>query len=401
MPTAVQVLIVDQDADVRFGIRKQLSSTSLEVAGEASFGTEAVSQAVALSPDAILCALEDPLVRPIETIEALLNALPHTPIIVYSTRNDIDIARRAMVAGARDFLVRPFQRDDLVAAVEGVLGGEEERQRRAGGGRRRLGFRGTVLTVFSAKGGVGKTTFATNLAAALASDVGQSVAIIDADTSFGDVLVNMDITSGADITHLLRALHEDAQADVSRFLAPHASGARVLAPPQNPIAWSGIAPAPFSAAIEALARSHDYVVIDLAAAANPLTLAAIDAASLVLWLLTPHVTAIRDNMQALRVFEDAGLAPEKIRFIVNHPSPAGEVSVASIEASMHATVYWTVPYDRNLYRQSQLGKTVDQWGHESPGGRSVVALARTIAGIADARRDNARRRFRLITVPGH
>ncbi len=400
MPSAIQVLIVDQDADVRFGLRKLLGPADMEVVGEASFGTEAVSQAVALAPDAILCALEDPLVRPLETIEALLNALPQTPIIVYSTRDDVETVRKAMVAGVRDFLVRPLHREPLVAAVQGVLGWEEERRRRLSGGRRPLGFRGTVLTVFSAKGGVGKTTFATNLAAALASEVGQSVVIIDADTSFGDVLVNMDIAAPADITDLLQELESNPGADVSRFLAPHVSGARVLAPPQNPIAWSSVDAAKFATLVECLARAHDYVVIDLAAAVNPVTLAAIDAASLVLWVLTPHVAAIRDNMQALRVLEGAGLPADKIRFIVNHPAPADEVSATSIEASMRAPIYWTVPYDRNLYRQSQLGKTVDQWGHESAGGRSVVALARTIAGIADANSEGARRRFKLIALPG-
>lgn len=380
MAHALEVFLVDQDHEVRFTVRKQLAQAQLQVAGESPFGTEAVSRAAELRPDVILCALEEPFVRPLETIEALQGALPTTPIIVYSSRNEIEIARKAMLAGARDYLVRPFRAEALLSAVQTVLGTEEQRRLRLSG-RGAIGIRGTVLPVYSAKGGVGKTTIAANLAAALAKQVGQSVAIVDADTSFGDVAVAMDLRPETDVLTLLDAITSEEEVPLDDVLAHHGSGARVLAPPKNVLAWNQVDPERFIDGIELLARNYDYVVVDLSPNPNPITMLVLDAASLILWVVNSDVTAVRDNLHAIQLLREIGISLEKIRFVLNHVSPKDEVSGRSIESALERPIYWNVPYDRQLTRDAQLGRTVAENGAKGKASRSIVELAGAVAGL--------------------
>ena len=99
MARPIELLVVDQDAEARFNINRLLAQSTVSVAGEAPFGTEAVNRAVEKRPDVILCALEEPLVRPLETIEALIHALPETPLVAYSSHDEVEIARKAMHRG--------------------------------------------------------------------------------------------------------------------------------------------------------------------------------------------------------------------------------------------------------------------------------------------------------------
>ena len=333
MPRPLEVLVVDQDAESRFSINRLLAQSSVGICGEAPFGTEAINRALEKRPDVILCALEEPLIRPLETMEALVHALPETPIVAYSSLDKVEIARKAMHAGARDFLVQPLDRDAVERAVQTALESEEDRRMRLSG-RAAIGFEGTVVAVYSAKGGVGKTTFATNLTAALAHDVGQSAVLVDADTSFGDVAVAMGLpTDGSGLQSLLADLG-NPEPDLSVHTLEHTSGARVLTGPTDPLQWQAIDPEQFAAAIEVLRGRHDYVVVDLDATPNPITLATLSKASVVFWLLTPDVFTMHDNMQAQRLLNDRYVQPSATRFVINHVHVNPEVSREVIEEAI-------------------------------------------------------------------
>ena len=394
MPRPIEVLVVDQDAETRFTINRILAQSSISVSGEAPFGTEAVSRALDKRPDVILCALEDPLIRPLETMEALLQALPQTPIVAYSSLDQVEIARKAMHAGARDFLTKPLDRAAIELAVQDALQSEEERRIRLSG-RAAIGFEGTVVAVYSAKGGVGKTTFATNLTAALAHDVGQSVVLVDADTSFGDVAIAMGLPAdGGGLQSLLADLG-NPDPDLSEHTLEHSSGARVLPGPTDPLQWQSIAPEPFSAVIELLRGRHDYVVVDLDATPNPITLATLGSASVIFWLLTPDVFTMHDNMQAQRLLNDRFLQPAATRFVINHVHPNPEVSRQVIEEAIEAPIYWEIPHDPHLHERTQLGETVGEWSGGGKGAASIVALAGALAGVSTNGHQRARPLARL------
>lgn len=193
MADVLRVLITDEDPDSRVETRKALQRAQLEIAAEVGFGTSAVSAALEARPDIILLAVEDPVRRPLETAEALANALPDTPFIFYSSMNSPDAVRRSMVFGAREYIVKPVQAARLLEAVNTVLVQEERRHMRRAGQLAGIEGRGSVIAVTGAKGGIGKSVISVNLGLALRQETGRSVVVLDADTEFGDVATMLDV----------------------------------------------------------------------------------------------------------------------------------------------------------------------------------------------------------------
>src|SRR5687767_4017203 len=170
MADLLRVLITDEDLDSRVNARRAVQRAQFEVVGETGLGTEAVSLALQASPDLVLLAVEDPASRALATAEALANALPDTPMIIYSSVNTPEAIRRGMVFGARDYLVKPVDAQKVRDAVTQALNQEERRQMRRAGQLAGASGRGMVITITGAKGGVGKSVLSVNLATALRRD---------------------------------------------------------------------------------------------------------------------------------------------------------------------------------------------------------------------------------------
>lgn len=398
MPESVAIMLIDQDQEARYHVRNLLKRSAVAIAGEAGLGTEAISAAVDATPDVLLCAMNEPVTRPLQTIEALQRALPETPLIVYSRQPSIGLARQAMLAGARELLAEPLSADAIVGAVNSVLGASE-RSRLGNPSASALGMAGTVIAVFSAKGGVGKTTFASNLAASLAAETGCSVVLIDGDTSFGDSMVALDLQATTDLIDAIAGIERGDVKALEQSLVIHSSGARVLPPPRNALDWNRVEPGQFRSVIELAARAHDYIVIDLAASAHHVSVEALHDAALIFWLVTPDVYTISDNMRALELMKTVPIDTAKVRFVLNQTSPNGDVPVETIETALQQQVYWRIPYDPQLHELTQLGRTVNEWGEGQGAARSITGLARVVAGAPEERpRSNGRGPRRLLSA---
>src|SRR3990170_6438641 len=162
-----RVAIIDQDPNSRAEVQKMLALSGFAVLGEAGYGIEAVSLAKETQPDVVVIAVEEPIVRALQTVEAVADLLPQSPIVAYSSIRDPGSMRKAMLAGVKDYLVAPVKEEELVQSIHAVLAQEEKRRARLSGDIGEPVAAGTILTVFGAKGGIGKTTISTNLATAL------------------------------------------------------------------------------------------------------------------------------------------------------------------------------------------------------------------------------------------
>ena len=379
------VLVVDQDAKTRYDVKRLVKASRFTIAGEAGFGTDAVSLAVELEPDVVLLGMHEPVVRSLQTVESLLNALPETPIIVYSSSRDIDLARRAMLAGARDFLVMPANAEDMGKSIVAVLESEERRQMRLRGQTAPWGPQGSVITIFGAKGGVGKTTVAVNLAVALRRETGQAVALVDGDNGFGDVCGMLDMTPERTIVDLVRDLAKVTRETLPNYLVRHASGLDVLAAPAQTMAWRSVKPEDFRKAIEMLSKSHDIVVIDTAGLLNDITLAALESASLVLWVLTTEYASVRDSLRALEALRSTSYVEERIRIMINDLAMRNGVSAGTIGKTLGHEIFWRVPFDQRVRRGAQIGEPAVLKYPSAAGARNLTDLARTVVGIRPPR----------------
>src|SRR5438045_473143 len=116
-------MVVDQDIQARFEMKQVVKASGLTLAGECNYGMEAITSAGEYHPDIVLVGVNQPMERPLQTVESLVGLLPDTPILVYSDSRELDSARKAMLAGARDFPPPPVRPDPPSPVLHSSNGG--------------------------------------------------------------------------------------------------------------------------------------------------------------------------------------------------------------------------------------------------------------------------------------
>ena len=373
------VFIVDQDPDARFLTGRAVHEVEFATAGEAGLGTEAVALACDKQPDILLVGVKEPVARALQTIESLVHALPQAPVIAYAEKDDLESIRRMMLAGARDFLRTPFKPEELKQSLNAGLESEERRRLRDAGAAA-VGPRAITIGVFGAKGGIGKTTVATNLGVALAR-AGHSTALVDMDDTFGDAAASLALSPESSVIDLIQTNGASQGGTNGAANAFHESGLEVLSAPANPLSWNDVSPDHVRQVLQALGRKFDAVVADTSGSLSQRTLTVLEEASTVLWVTTPDYSSVRDTLQAMRAISTMELIPEdRIRLVLNVTSPDLDVRPESIEEALGVPIFWMIPYEPRLRRSGQLGQAFVDARPRSPWAESVVGLSRSLSG---------------------
>jgi pilus assembly protein CpaE len=378
-------MVIDQDPKARYEVRQLAKQAQVTVAGEAAFGTEAVSLAAEVKPDVIICGMSKPPERSLQTIEALLDVLPETPVVAYGWRDDAEMVRRAMIAGARDFFVMPAEAERVLEAIRSVLEAEERKRLRLTGQAKAIGPRGLILTVFGTKGGIGKSTIATNLGVALSAELAHSVVLIDGDNNFGDAAAMLDLKPDRTILELVRDLdsvEKNAERSaVTAYLTQHESGLWVLPAPRECLQWRSVSAERFRKVIGLLARRFDVVLVDTAGALGDLSLAALEESNMVLWVTSSDFSSISNSLVALETLQQLSYPEARIRLMLNVTSGDDSVRPAKIEEVLNRQFFWLVPYDRQIRLGSQIGRPVVSSHRDSRGAQSIIQLAQALMGV--------------------
>lgn len=382
MAEAIRVLVCDEDPDSRVALRRSLQRAALGIAGETGLGTEAISFAADHRPDVILIAVEEPVTRALDTAEGLANVLPSTPIVVYSSLADAQSVRRAMVFGARDYLVKPVQADTLREAVHRALSQEERRQMRSAGQLSGVTARGSVIAVVGAKGGIGKSVIAANLGLALRQETGKRVCVLDADASFGDIATLFDHVPSLTVSHLLDSLGSVDREQMGRFITTVVGGLDIIAGPEDD-AWERCTPEMWARLVDLLGQLYEFVVIDTSGAFDRFTRLAMEQATLSLLVTSGEVSSIRATRSALGRIDGWGVDRDRVRVVINRTDQRTKVAQDDVEAGIGAPVFFAVPFDPLVTESVQMGQPV-LLQRNSRFGESVAQLARLAAGSRTA-----------------
>ena len=269
----------------------------------------------------------------IAATETIHQKAPQTQVVILSVQGDHNYMRRAMLAGARDFLTKPPMGDDLIAAVRrsGELAHDEREKnkpaRPAGGtGAMRGGpstpghnavVQGRVVTVYSPKGGTGCTTLAVNLAVALHSD-DTRVVLVDASMQYGDVAMFFNEPGKNTLLDIAPRLDEMDAETVEEIMIKHApSGIHILAAPQRPEQGDKLPAQQFSGILEFLRRMYAYVVVDTSTYLNDVTLSAIDNSDAIVLVTTQDIPAIKNARLFLDLLQTMAVERRHLLFVVN------------------------------------------------------------------------------------
>ncbi len=390
MADRIAVLIVDDIQETRDHLTKLLGFESdIEVVGAAASGPEALELAQRLHPAIVLMDINMPGMDGIATTEQMAALEPSASVIMMSVQGEADYLRRSMLAGAREFLVKPFSSDELVSSIRQVHDREKDKatrlaERPAGTASDTGREPGRIITVFSPKGGVGRTTVAVNLAVVAAAEMGKKVALVDASFQFGDVGVLLNLNpKNKSIADLIPDMAEGDPEMIDQVLVTHSSGLRVMLAPPSPEMSELITTAFLRRILERLRDTHDLVIVDSWPWFHDTTLGLLDLSDEILALLTLEITNIKNIRLFLEVADQLGYPAGKIKLVLNRADSALGIRVSDVEHSIGRRIDETIVSDgRSVVYALNRGVPFVTSNREAQVSQDIIRLARSVIGEA-------------------
>jgi pilus assembly protein CpaE len=357
----VRVIIVDDIAETRENVRKLLQFESdIEVIGAAKSGKEGIDLSKELDPDVVLMDINMPDMDGISATEAILRSQPHSQVIILSVQGDQNYMRRAMLAGARDFLTKPPMADELISAIRRAgemahLDRTKNAQARSvpsmpgsSAGARLSLTQGKVITVYSPKGGTGCTTIAVNLALTLHNEDTRTT-LVDGNFQFGDVAVFINEQGKNNVIDLASRVNELDPEIVEGVMIKHApSGVHVLAAPPRPEHAEKVTGDQFGQLIDYLRQLYAYVVIDTTPMLNDITLTAIDKSNSIVLVTTQDIPSIKNARLFLDLLQTIGIGRERIVFCMNRYDKRIAITPERVGDNLKQPVAAVIPLDERV-----------------------------------------------------
>jgi pilus assembly protein CpaE len=299
--------------------------------------------------------------------------------------------RRAMLAGARDFLTKPPLGDELISAIRraGAMA-QSERAKNAqvqtaptvSHPGATIGYgstNGKVVTIYSPKGGTGCTTLAVNLALTLHNE-DTHVALVDANLQFGDVAVFMNEQGKNTIVDISPRVDELEREIVEDVMLKHAaSGLHILAAPSRPEYAEKVTSSQFAKVLEYLRHMYEYVIVDTASLLTDITLAAIDVSDLLILVTTQDIPAIKNCRLFLDLSQTLGIERERILFVMNRFDKRINITPDRVTENLKQEVVSVIPFDEQTVTKAvNRGVPFVLDNKNQPASRGVFSLAESV-----------------------
>lgn len=350
---AIKVFIVSDSEQMRMSVRKVFSGLKeFEISGDSS-SKSCFDRVKQEPPDLVVIDFKDS--SQLGLIEALYVDVPETSIIIFAEPAvDESAIKSAMLAGARECISGSA---DWNKMVETAKKHGEMNQRR----KESLGRKGTketetvkyekVISIFSTKGGVGKTVIAVNLALALAKYKQGKVCIIDLDLQFGDVAILMNIIPKATIADMAREIDRYGEIDdnfVETFLFNYNGQLKVLPAPFRPEEGEYVKGEHINKILKVLRSKFDYIVIDVPKYLHDTALVALEASDEIFLILEMDVPTIKNGKLCTNIMKSLNYSADKVKIILNRADTRFGITPKDVEEVFDFPVVCQLPSDGNL-----------------------------------------------------
>ncbi|MBI3037606.1 response regulator [bacterium] len=344
----VTVLIADDMVELRSNVRRMLANQgNIEIVGECSDGEEALKIAKELSPHVILMDINMPKLDGLKATEILAKERPEIQVVIMSIQSEQEYFRRAMKAGGKDYLVKPFSASELIDTIQNVFNKWVKDRLEL---EKATSPKAFVFTFFSTKGGVGKTTLAVNLAVNLAMK-GKKTLLIDCSLQFGDVACTLNLAPVKNLYTLIKKEDMDYQG-LERSITQHSSGLHLLLAPAEPAFAEEIKAQNVKQVLELALPRYQFIIIDTPPHIGEVELAILDQTDLVLLTATLEISSLKNTKLVLKTFSDITFEKEKLKLILNKEIQNVGIDCKDIEAGLAIPIFATIPMDSETAQRS-------------------------------------------------
>lgn len=273
-----------------------------------------------------------------EKLDLILNTTrqcKNCKVLALSDNPSVDLIIEIMRAGAKEFVPVPILKNELFEAVKKLINELEEPQKTN---------KCKIISVFSNKGGIGKTSLASNLALELSRITKENIALIDLNFQMGDITTFLDLKPSFNISYMLENLDKINETFLLSTLERYkGTSLYVLADPPYFKQADNIQPKQITKLFNILKETFSYIIVDAEASFDGKNIAALDNSDLIFLVTVANLPALRNTQRCIELFEKLGYDKDKTKIIVNRYMENDEIKEDDIEKVLSKEIYWKIP----------------------------------------------------------
>lgn len=310
-------------------------------------------------------------------LDKLHRALPRALLVGYSDTRDPDLILSALRAGASEYLVEPATSKELNEAI----------LRRRSQAHIATQASGVLVAVMGAKGGVGASQVAINLAWDFSQTQGERTALVDLDLFGGDLAFLLDLEPKRTMADVAMNFERLDNVMMDSLLADVAPGLRLLAAPPDPVTAEDVTTEHVERGLGHLLDAYGLVVVDLPSRIDEPTLLALDRANLIVLVMEPTLVGLKAARRTVALSQQLGHESEKLQLVVNRFGSKGSLGKADVRKVMTRDVIGWLPNDsRTVLAAGNSGRPVLRDWPKSPWAKSVAKLGAALTDMVNSQK---------------
>lgn len=348
----IKIIIADDVKDMRDMIAKMLAASRLdyEIVATCENGEEVLDTFKRKKADIVLMDINMPVMNGLEATEVITGLYPHVQVIMMSVQHETEYLKKAMLAGAKAYVMKPVDMVELIETIETTF--ERAKLLTPVSVSNEKVYDAKIISFFSAKGGVGNTSVALNAGITFHEMLSKKVLVVDLDLRFGDIALMMNRQNETTIKELMDDSPIEEFADVSSYLFSYAEGLDFLFAPKDPESAEYISKDRVHKFLELVKRHYEIIVIDTGVNFDEVTLVALDLSEKVVIVSNQEVTGIKNTKVCLKVMQTLNYDYSKIKLLINMSDDKFGISKGNVQKAFDYEILGFIPEDVKLVRNA-------------------------------------------------